>query len=171
MINLIQKHRFVAILRNIELSFTENVAKSLYNGGVRVFEVTFDPSDNETIKNTKAKGNKNKFSFYANTAVQVSAPDSLLPIAISNPTVSEEILVCSLVNSDGVVVYRSLGIVPGKYLNNIRLSQYLDYGNNELMLYVSAFRAETKDGKVEFEKVGTQRAEIEVLVGSDYMSE
>lgn len=55
MINLIQKHRFVAILRNIELSFTENVAKSLYNGGVRVFEVTFDPSDNETIKNTKAK--------------------------------------------------------------------------------------------------------------------
>ena len=60
MINFIKKHRFVAILRNIDVCFTENVAKALYNGGVRIFEVTFDPSDSKTIENTKSKIEKIK---------------------------------------------------------------------------------------------------------------
>ena len=125
----------------------------------------------EHIRNTEVKGDKNKFAFYANTAISVSEPDSLLPIAFSNPTINEDILLCSLVNKDGVVVYRSLGVVPGRYLTNIRLSRYLDYGVNELTLYVSAFRAEGTEDDYHFEQIGTQKAKIEVHVGNDYMSE
>ncbi len=125
----------------------------------------------EFIKNTKAKGNTRKFSFYANTAMEVSKPDSLLPVSIANPSTSEEILLCTIVNENGVIVYRSLGIIPGRYVSNVRLSQYLDYGKNELTLYVSAFKAEGEGDTLTYKKLGTQTAEIEVTVGDDYMSE
>ena len=84
---------------------------------------------------------------------------------------SKEILLFSLVDSNGVVIYRSLGVVPGRYITNIRLSKYLDYGVNELTLYVSAFVAEGTKDDYHFERIGTQKTKVEVHVGNDYMSE
>lgn len=49
---MIKKHKFIAILRNIPEDKLENTAKALYNGGARLFEITFNPSDPDTIKKT-----------------------------------------------------------------------------------------------------------------------
>ena len=51
---LIKKHRFIAILRHIPLHTVEGVAKALYEGGVRIFEVTFNPSAADTTEETGA---------------------------------------------------------------------------------------------------------------------
>ena len=53
MIDFIKKHRFIAILRNIEPCYVRNVAKALYDGGIRIFEVTFNPSSSTTVNDTK----------------------------------------------------------------------------------------------------------------------
>ena len=166
----------ISVLSVVNLGNKSGYYPSVYSGRTfaddEVYLISIsDEQQKELIEKTDAKGNTTKFSFYSNTGIEVQKPDSLLPLAISNPTTSEVILLCSLVNSDGVVVYRSLGIVPGRYVTNIRLSQYLDYGNNDMTLYVSAFRAEGEGDTFEYKKVGTQKAEIQVIVGSDYMSE
>ena len=50
---LIKTHRFIAILRHIPLHTVEGVTKALYEGGVRIIEVTFNPSSPTTIDDTK----------------------------------------------------------------------------------------------------------------------
>lgn len=53
-IDFIKKHRFIAILRHIPLHTVEGVAKALYAGGVRIIEVTFNPSAADTVEETGA---------------------------------------------------------------------------------------------------------------------
>ena len=48
----IKNTRFIAILRHIGPEYMKKAAEALYNGGVRVFEVTFDPADPDTEKKT-----------------------------------------------------------------------------------------------------------------------
>ena len=122
------------------------------------------------VEAMKVKGNKNKFSFYANTEIAVSKPDSAVPIAFSNPSFNDSVLLCQIVDSDGVIVFRSLGVVPGKYITNVKFSDYLDYGENELTMYVTAFRAVESENGVAFEQVGKQKTDIKIVCGEDYGS-
>lgn len=130
-----------------------------------------DEKQSELVKKTDASGNTGKFSFYANTVMSLASPDSALPITLSNPTTSDKMLLCTIVNDNGVIVYRSLGIAPGRFLNKVKLSQYLDYGKNELTLYVSAFKTSEAGTELTYKKVGTQRVKLEVNVGTDYAPE
>ena len=50
MLDIIKKHRFIAILRNVLLEKAEKTVKALYDGGIRIFEVTFNPSKSDTIE-------------------------------------------------------------------------------------------------------------------------
>lgn len=45
---LLKKHRFVGILRHIAPQYALKAARAMYEGGIRIFEVTFDPSDPNT---------------------------------------------------------------------------------------------------------------------------
>lgn len=144
--------------------------KDFEDSDVGVISIS-DEKQSELVKKTDVSGNTSKFSFYANTVMSVSSPDSALPITLSNPTTSDKMLLCTIVNDDGVIVYRSLGIAPGRFLNKVKLSQYLDYGKNELTLYVSAFKTSDAGTELTYKKVGTQRVKLEVTVGTDYASE
>lgn len=74
---LIQKHRFIAILRHIPLHTIEGVTRALYEGGIRIIEVTFNPSNPNTIEETKAIIQKikaqygNEISVGAGTVINV----------------------------------------------------------------------------------------------------
>ena len=129
-----------------------------------------DEQQQKYVKDTAAKGDTRKFSFYTNTEISVSKQDSLVPIAFSNPSAGKHILLCSIVNEDGVVVYRSLGLAPGQYVSNVRFSQYLKYGTNELTMYVSAFETTKEDDEMFYDKVGTQKVKLKVVCGEDYGS-
>ena len=54
MINFMKKHKFIAILRHIKPCYIEEAAKALYEGGIRIFEVTFDPGSKTTISDTQS---------------------------------------------------------------------------------------------------------------------
>lgn len=49
---LIRKHRFIGILRHIPVQKALPVAQAMYDGGIRIFEVTFDPSRDTTCPET-----------------------------------------------------------------------------------------------------------------------
>ena len=49
---LLKKHRFVGILRHIAPQYACKAARAMYEGGIRIFEVTFDPSDPNTAQVT-----------------------------------------------------------------------------------------------------------------------
>lgn len=51
---LIRKHRFIGILRHIPVDKALPVAQAMYDGGIRIFEVTFDPSRDTTAQETGA---------------------------------------------------------------------------------------------------------------------
>ena len=74
---LIQKHRFIAILRHIPLHTIDDVTRALYEGGIRIIEVTFNPSNPDTVKETKEIIRKikaqygNKISVGAGTVINV----------------------------------------------------------------------------------------------------
>jgi len=48
----IRKHRFIGILRHIPVSKVLPVAQAMYDGGIRIFEVTFDPAKDTTCLET-----------------------------------------------------------------------------------------------------------------------
>ncbi len=52
--DLLREQRFIAILRHIPVKGIEQVADALYAGGIRIFEVTFDPSSPTTVEDTQA---------------------------------------------------------------------------------------------------------------------
>lgn len=49
---LLKKHRFVGILRHIAPQYALEAAKAMYDGGIRIFEITFDPSRETTEEET-----------------------------------------------------------------------------------------------------------------------
>ena len=53
-LEMIRTHRFIAILRHISPAVTDGVARALYAGGIRLFEVTFNPSSPTTVADTQA---------------------------------------------------------------------------------------------------------------------
>ena len=48
-----KKYRFVGILRHIAPQYAAKAAQAMYDGGIRIFEVTFNPSAETTIADTK----------------------------------------------------------------------------------------------------------------------
>ena len=46
----IKKEKFMGIMRNVPLDKTEAVADAMYRGGIRIFEVTYNPSESDTIE-------------------------------------------------------------------------------------------------------------------------
>lgn len=51
-IELLKKHRFVGILRHIRPEVALPAAQAMYEGGIRIFEITFDPSRATTAQET-----------------------------------------------------------------------------------------------------------------------
>lgn len=51
---IIKRERFIVLARHINIDVMEELIKALYEGGIRVLEITFDPSDNDTLAKTAA---------------------------------------------------------------------------------------------------------------------
>jgi 2-dehydro-3-deoxyphosphogluconate aldolase / (4S)-4-hydroxy-2-oxoglutarate aldolase len=51
---IIKRERFIALTRNVNVDVMEELVKALYKGGIRVLEITFNPSDDDTLVKTAA---------------------------------------------------------------------------------------------------------------------
>ena len=123
-----------------------------------------DEQQMQYVKATNAKGDKNEFAFYTHTEISMSGPNSEVAIGFSNPTYNDKILLFTIYDENDVLMYKSLGVTPGKCLNSIKFSDYLDVRMHEMTMYVSAFKY--VDG--EYELVGKQKVDLKIMCGTDY---
>lgn len=54
MMEKLKREKFIALFRGLSLEQSKRAAQAVYEGGVRLIEVTFNPSDPATIDNTVA---------------------------------------------------------------------------------------------------------------------
>lgn len=104
-----------------------------------------------------------KFDFYCVTECEYSDASPLLALSLSNPSYNDYVLVFTITNGEGEVLFRSLGIKPGKMLDYVNFTRNIPYGENELKLYVTAFDTkERKDGTKDYIKVGNSIATMKM---------
>lgn len=113
---MFKKHKFAAIFRNIPENKIENTARALYRGGARIFEITFNPSDSDTVSKTAnafeiiKKVCGNEICIGAGTVVKkeyVSAAESFGAEFIVSPNTDAEVI--SLTKMHGMLS------VPGAF--------------------------------------------------------
>lgn len=52
-VDFIKENKFIAIFRHIPKEYAKDAARAVYEGGVRIFEITFNPSSETTVEDTK----------------------------------------------------------------------------------------------------------------------
>lgn len=113
------------------------------------------------LESLKAKGS-HKFSFYINSVINVGDENSTDNLCFGNPEKNDCILIATIYDKSGNVLYRSLGIEPGRELNDAKFFESLSYGMHDVKVAVNAFDKQTN------KKIGTRYAKIKLAVGVDY---
>lgn len=116
------------------------------------------------VEALKARGSRN-FSFYFNTTVDVGDDFSTENLCFGNPKTNDCILIATVYDGKGNVLYRSLGLEPGREINCVKLFSELSYGVHDAKVAVNAYDRKTN------EKIGTKYAKIKIAVGVDYNGE
>jgi pyruvoyl-dependent arginine decarboxylase (PvlArgDC) len=112
------------------------------------------------MKAIKSKGS-NKFSFYINSEIHIDDNNKTTDMCLGNPSENDCVIIATIFDSDGNVIYRSLGLNPDREINNAAMFAKLPYGTHDVKVCVNAYNAET------YEKIGTRYAKIKLLVGVD----
>lgn len=102
-----------------------------------------------------------KFDFYINSAIPVGDNGEIKELCFGNPNDEDIVLVATVFDKDGEVLYRSLGLEKGKEINEVKLFQEVAYGTHKVKVAVNAYDRETN------EKIGTKYARIKLSVGVD----
>lgn len=103
----------------------------------------------------------NKFEFYINSVIPINDDSATEELCFGNPAENDCILVATVFDRDGEVIYRSLGLESGKEVNNATLFKELPYGTHKVKVAVNAYDKETN------KKIGTKYAHIKLSVGVD----
>ena len=110
------------------------------------------------IDSTAARGT-DEFDFYFNTSVTLDDNGETKNLRFGNPQGNGCILVATVYDDDGRVLYRSLGLDEGKEINSVRFFEEIAFGTHDVKVAVNAY-----DGKT-YEKIATKYAEITLSVG------
>ncbi|MBR3835755.1 MAG: hypothetical protein IKJ69_03070 [Clostridia bacterium] len=99
------------------------------------------------------------FDFYINTSITLDDNAETTTLRFGNPRGNGCILVATVYDDDGRILYRSLGLEEGKEINTARFFEEIEYGTHDVKVAVNAYDAETN------EKIATKYARIKLSVG------
>lgn len=99
------------------------------------------------------------FEFYFNTNVTLDGNGETKNLRFGNPQGNDCILVATVYDEDGRVLYRSLGLEEGKEINSTKFFEEISYGTHDVKVAVNAYDSETN------EKIATKYAKIKLSVG------
>ncbi len=99
------------------------------------------------------------FEFYFNTNVTLDDNGETENLRFGNPKGNDCILVATVYDEDGRVLYRSLGLEAGKEINSAKFFEEISYGTHDVKVAVNAYDSETN------EKIATKYAKIKLSVG------
>ncbi len=120
----------------------------------------FNSQQQEVFIETLDAHGSRKFDFYINSSVPVGDNGEIEELCFGNPN-DDYVLVATIFDSDGEVLYRSLGLENGKEINEVKLFKEVAYGTHKVKVAVNAYDKNTN------EKIGTKYARIKLSVGVD----
>ncbi|MCR4614772.1 MAG: hypothetical protein K5756_01295 [Clostridiales bacterium] len=127
-----------------------------------VRDISIDAKEeNKRIHAIKMKGDTDKFKFYCFILDTLEINEWYTPFepCFANSKDNDCILIISIFNEENELLYRSLGLEPGKYIPNVKLFEMLDYGTYKCKLCVAAYDTKT------FENIGVQYKDFTLTVG------
>lgn len=104
------------------------------------------------------KGDTEAFRYYAATQIVFPEKYSSANLNLVNVFDNDCVFIASIVDETDTVVYRSLGLVSGRALSDIYISD-LNYGTHDMKLVVAAYDPES------YELIGVQYSDLTVQVG------
>lgn len=114
----------------------------------------------QKVKDTRAKGNTRAFKFFANNEFAIEEWYDQFPLVLGNLDSNKCDFIVTILDGD-TIVYRSMGITPGKYLPSIKLFDNMDYGTYELMVVVAGY------DPVTFKNIGVQHMKFKLVIGNE----
>lgn len=158
----------VCVSHSVFVNVPTDIRKTEFNGRLEsetvAQESVFNAQQQQVFMDAlKARGSRS-FEFYFNSVVDVNDDFSTDDLCFSNPESNDCVLIATVYDGD-TVLYRSLGLEPGREINRAKLFGELSYGVHDVKVAVNAYDKNTN------EKVGTKYAEIKLAVGVDYNGE
>ena len=124
-----------------------------------------DSHQKKLAKSVDARGNTGAFDFYVNEEISVEEHTDPALIEFGSNSTNDCILVAFLLDENGEVIYRSLGVEPGEEIRSVVLFDSVSYGTQTATLAVVGYDAKT------YEKIGTQTVKIDLKIGVDTIEE
>lgn len=158
----------VCVSHSVFVNVPTDIRKTEFNGRLEsetvAQESVFNAQQQQVFMDAlKARGSRS-FEFYFNSVVDVNDDFSTDDLCFGNPESNDCVLIATVYDGD-TVLYRSLGLEPGREINRAKLFGELSYGVHDVKVAVNAYDINTN------EKVGTKYAEIKLAVGVDYNGE
>lgn len=158
----------VCVSHSVFVNVPTDIRETEFNGRLEsetvAQESVFNAQQQQVFMDAlKARGSRS-FEFYFNSVVDVNDDFSTDDLCFGNPESNDCVLIATVYDGD-TVLYRSLGLEPGREINRAKLFGELSYGVHDVKVAVNAYDKNTN------EKVGTKYAEIKLAVGVDYNGE
>lgn len=159
----------ICVSRSVWVNVPSEIRATEFNGRVESETVAEDSVFNAQqqqvfVDALNARGS-NKFSFYFNLVVNVGDDFSTNDLCFGNPKTNDCVLIATVYDKDDAVLYRSLGLEPGREINHVKLFDELSYGIHDVKVAVNAYDRKTN------KKIGTKYAKIKIAVGVEYNGE
>ena len=129
--------------------------------GAVVGESVFNSQQISVFTSTLKSHGSRKFKFYINSRIHIDDDGKTTDLCFGNPSENGSVIIATIFDKDGKILYRSLGLEPGYEMNNVTFFEKLPYGTHNVKVCVNAYDAASH------EKIGTRYAKIQLLVGVD----
>lgn len=155
----------VGITRLVPLNVPHDILSYEYNSRLEsetvAKESVFNAQQQQVFSDALNAHGSRKFEFYINSVIPIDDDGATDELCFGNPSGNDCILVATVFDSDGEIIYRSLGLDSGKEINEAKMFKSLSYGLHDVKVAVNAYDKETN------KKTGTQYAKIKLAVGVD----
>lgn len=113
----------------------------------------------DLVKKMHRRGQTGKFDYYCTDTLKLETASSYGLMSFANVYSNDCILVLSVFDEDGGLIYQSGGVEPGEIILRIRLFYSRDPGTYNCRAYVAGY------DKTTGERIGVQYSKLSVMIG------
>lgn len=152
-----------SVFVNVPVEIRNTEFNGRYESDTVATDSVFNKQQKKTMVNALKEKGCQKFDFYINSVIEID--DNFQTDSLTFGNLSDYILVATIFDEDGTVLYRSLGLKSGKEINKAEFFDELEYGQREVTVAVNAYNKKT------YEKIGTKYAKVSLTIGVEYDDE
>lgn len=154
-----------ALSKTVVMNVPSDIRSYEYNGRAESDAVAkdsvFNSQQREVFIESLNSHGSGKFDFYVNSVIPIDDSCSTDELCFGSTSDTDIILIATIYDKSGEVLYRSLGVSGGKEVNSAKFFKSIPYGLHNVKIAVNAYDSKTN------EKIGTRYAKIKLAVGVD----